>query len=333
MFDEILREIEQMQKSFTLSIDLPVDDKGYFDRQCPHRDCKSAFKIFDPHWEEKIANDRAYCPKCGVSESTDEFNTPAQQKYIEDVGEAYVAKQFNDAMARAANRTPPKTISGGLIDIKTSISFQADPVVTPAPSQAREVLRQEFVCGECECKYSAVGAAYFCPACGHNSAISDFDQTVQTTLKAVELMDQIKSTVAENADEDTAANIEEQMAEDQIENLVTALQRVTEALYEKIPGAATPPFNVFQRIDDASQLWLQATASSYSDVLSEKELSFLKVMIQRRHKLGHAQGIVDDRYINRSGDASYAAGQRLVVKRRDVIEMAEIVRKLVAGLS
>jgi hypothetical protein len=56
-------------------------------------------------------------------------------------------------------------------------------------------------------KVSQIGATYFCPACAHNSAIADFKQTIETTLKAVDLLDQIVETVTEHSDENAAANI------------------------------------------------------------------------------------------------------------------------------
>ena len=124
------------------------------------------------------------------------------------------------------------------------------------------------------------------------------------------------------------------MLEDQIENLVTALQRVTEALFERLPNASSFTWdqNRFQRIDAASSLWQEATGNGYEAFLTTSELADLKTMVQRRHKLGHRQGMLDQRYVDRSGDRSYQAGQRLVIKRHDVKHLAKIVVKLVNEL-
>jgi hypothetical protein len=49
---------------------------------------------------------------------------------------------------------------------------------------------------------------------------------------------------------------------------------------------------------------------------------------QQRHLLAHQQGIVDANYITRSGDTSYATGQRLIIQPNVVLEFADLIEKL-----
>lgn len=58
----------------------------------------------------------------------------------------------------------------------------------------------------------------------------------------------------------------------------------------------------------------------------------MRLLFQRRHVLSHRQGLVDQTYIDRSGDTTYAVGQRLVVRDADVLELADLLGKLAAGL-
>lgn len=67
--------------------------------------------------------------------------------------------------------------------------------------------------------------------------------------------------------------------------------------------------------------------------MSADELRTIEVMVQRRHKIGHAQAIVDQRYVEKSGDRAYEVGQRLVVTRAQVVRLAAAVEKLADGLS
>ena len=332
MFEELKRELRRMPKSVTISIDLPLDEKGYLDRLCSQQECGSNFKVLDADWDDKVSDKAAYCPKCGGARPADEFNNPEQQKYIEQVGEAYVAKQLNAMTARAVKNTRPTKISGGLIDLSMSVSYKADPIRTPVPMEASESLRQDFVCENCECRYSTLGAGYFCPACGNNSAVQDFEQTIATTLTAVDLSGHVKATITQHSDADKAEDIHQQMLEDQVENLVTVLQRVTEAMFDQVPNRPDPPFNVFQRIDQASSLWKTTVGVGYQEILDNRELIFLKTMVQRRHKIGHTQGIVDDQYVQHSGDRNYSEGQKLIVAEQDVRELARVVVKLIDGL-
>jgi hypothetical protein len=58
----------------------------------------------------------------------------------------------------------------------------------------------------------------------------------------------------------------------------------------------------------------------------------MKLLFQRRHVISHRQGIVDQTYIDRSGDSSYTVGQRLVVRDADVLDLVNHMRTLVTGL-
>jgi hypothetical protein len=144
----------------------------------------------------------------------------------------------------------------------------------------------------------------------------------------------MKKTLADSVDVDTAHNAIRQILEDQFARLVGAFERINESLFARLPNAAAHPKKgaVFQRVDDASSLWQQASGSGYESFLSTHELQRLKLLFQRRHVLSHRQGIVDQAYVDRSGDTSYAAGQRLVTRDADVIELVALLRKLVASL-
>jgi plasmid maintenance system antidote protein VapI len=62
-------------------------------------------------------------------------------------------------------------------------------------------------------------------------------------------------------------------------------------------------------------------------------MSDLTRRFQQRHLLAHTGGIVDQDYITRSGDSSYAVGQRIVVRENAVRELLTILRKLTDGMS
>jgi hypothetical protein len=133
---------------------------------------------------------------------------------------------------------------------------------------------------------------------------------------------------------DAAKNAIRQILEDQFPRIVGAFERLNEALFEKLPNFAAYPKKgaVFQRLDDASSLWQQATGKGYSQFLSNQEFSRLKVFFQRRHVLSHRQGIVDQQYVDRSGDTTYTLGQRLVTHDADVLELVKLIRQVTNGL-
>jgi hypothetical protein len=57
-------------------------------------------------------------------------------------------------------------------------------------------------------------------------------------------------------------------------------------------------------------------------------LKKLQVYFQQRHLLAHQQGIVDQDYIERSGDTTYQVGQRLIIRDAAVSEFADLVEML-----
>ena len=59
----------------------------------------------------------------------------------------------------------------------------------------------------------------------------------------------------------------------------------------------------------------------------------MNMLFQRRHLIEHNNGMVDQKYIDKSGDSSYVIGQRLVVKESDALTLLAIIKKLGTGLS
>ena len=327
-------KLDWFPSTMTFRISLPVDEKGYLDRKCPRQECGVFFKVLSDDWENHVSDDAAYCPKCGATDDPDEFHTPAQMAYVEQRAKEYVSNQLDQALARAAGRTRPRRISSGFFDITMDVSYRPRPMAISLPPFAHDVLRQDLQCEKCACRWSVIGTGYFCPACKHNSVLRDFDSTVATAVNVVDRLEDIKEAVAKSSDADAAADVGQQLVENQIENLFSAFQRLSEALFCELPNAKSFRFdpNLFQRLDDASALWHRATCRSYSTYLSETEFDEMRAMMQRRHKLTHKQGMVDQRYVDQSGDHFYAVGQRLVIKESQVRSLATIIKKLVGGL-
>lgn len=88
MFEEFIRELRGLEQPESVAIKMPLDDKGYFDRKCPHTECQSDFKVLFEDWRDKVPDDFAVCPKCGKKTEPSNFNTSWQRDYIEELGRA-----------------------------------------------------------------------------------------------------------------------------------------------------------------------------------------------------------------------------------------------------
>jgi uncharacterized Zn finger protein (UPF0148 family) len=329
MFDHTLRATRKLGHGVSRPISIPLDDDGYMDRRCPSEECRADFKVLFDDWKEKVSDDAVFCPLCrNQSEATD-WNTPEQSEYIQQAAMAFIQKQIGAALKRDAeafNRSQSRT---GFISV--SMSYKPGRTVVAIPCDVSEIMRQRYTCEQCGCRYSSIGSAFFCPACGRGSAESAFDESVQTVRNTAASIPIIRQAIP---DRDDAENAVRMVLEQSFDKLVSAYQCFTEAAFRRLPNADQfrIPKNLFQRIDQSSEFWLKATGKGYEDLISGNELSDLKRFFQQRHLLAHRDGIVDQEYIDKSADTSYSVGQRIVVRQEGVLRLADIVSRLAAGL-
>lgn len=328
MFEDVLHNLKGLKRGVQVQIEMPLDDDGYFDRLCSHEECQREFKVLFQDWKEKVSDEKVYCPFCGHKSTSNNWNTEEQSRYIRDFGLKYIKGQLDKAFsdgARNFNRRQPRN---GFITMKMEYKPGHPAVVVPC--KIADMFQQKFSCEICGCNYASIGASFFCPACGHNSAERDFDRSVEAVLKMLDSLNVIRVTLAEHQDKDTAEDTIRQMLETSIGKLTGAFQRLMEVLFNKIPRATTlkQHRNIFQNLSASSELWQQIGLKGYSELLEQKEWQELKRIFQKRHLIAHCEGIVDQDYIDKSGDSQYALGQRLIIKEETVRQLAEIISKL-----
>ena len=297
----------------TVELDLPPDEDGYYDRRCPSKDCGDKFKVFHEDWAGKDF-EFVWCPSCGHRSRHDEFYTPTQREHIRYRGMHLVETEIG------------KEIPGG--------PFNIEPLQYEIPRdeevEIEKTMQQRFQCEECACRYSSVGASFFCPACGHNSAASTFDDTVKTVCSTMDSLSDIRQKLTEVSGEDDAENLVRHICESALLKLVSSFQRFAEALFDSLLNRSlfNPRRNVFQNLTESSDLWRSAIGDGYDDMLTPSELSDIERFFQQRHLLAHQEGMVDQAYIDRSRDHLYAVGQRLVIRKEPVLNLADLVSKL-----
>src|SRR5690606_3118709 len=88
-------------------------------------------------------------------------------------------------------------------------------------------------------------------------------------------------------------------------------------------------FNAFQNLEIGAEYWFDLYNETYSNWIDNDEYFNLNLLFQKRHLLSHTEGIVDGKYIEKSGDSNYKVGQRIIVKENDVLQLIEIIQKIV----
>ncbi len=326
MFDDIIRGLQRIPEQQTISVSVPLDDDGYFDRECPAEECGSAFKVLFVDWRGKVPDECAFCAICGEDREPSDFNTSEQSRWFTEQAFAHLSSQLDDVFRRGT----PRKHKAGFIEMTLSYRPGSRPIVVPA--EALPTLQQRSECEVCGCRYASRGAAFFCPACSHNSARSTFAGAVATVRKSMNLAERLP---AEMEDLDAAADLARLFAEDGIVRLWSSFQRFAEATYGAHPASATAPArrNAFQNLEESDRLWSAAVGKTYADMLTADEHGDLVRLVQQRHVLGHQDGLVDADYVAKSGDSRYRVGQRLVVKPPAVLRLCDLVERLATALA
>ena len=323
MFKELTREMRRMKRGVRITVALEDDPDGYIDQMCPSLECKFRFKIYGDDRKKKEDDEAMFCPQCGHTDRAEEWFTPEQQRYLEKAAFAHVDRRITRAMkidARRFNRQQPRN---GFV--RMTMSIKGQPKSFALPPTATEPMQTKIECSKCSCHYAVIGAAFFCPACGHNDARQMFYLSLDSRLRA---LDQTPKLRADISDRDTAEDTVRMLVEHTLQHAVTAFQKYAETLYQGFAKTKEMRQNVFQHLADGSDLWHSATGKQYSDYISDAELATLTLAFQQRHLFSHNNGIVDQRYLERSGDTSYQLGQRIVLQEKRVREYIYLVRKL-----
>ena len=157
MFDEILRELEELENPRQISIPIELDDKGYYDRKCPSSECDGVFKVLFNDWRDKVQDERVFCPFCRQEAPSDKWHTPEQKEHIQSSGLAEMTRLFNDAMEAGVQRSQPTQIDAGLIKLTMSLSYTPGNIPPVMPAKATEELSQNFACEACGCRCASLG--------------------------------------------------------------------------------------------------------------------------------------------------------------------------------
>jgi predicted RNA-binding Zn-ribbon protein involved in translation (DUF1610 family) len=330
LFDDLTRELRNLNGELSVEISLPLDEKGYLERECPSENCLFRFRVLGSAWESLPGDATVTCPMCGCEASVDRWWTKEQVEYAEKRGGAEAERLVERALRRGTdgfNRSQPK---GGFVTMSMSVDGSPQPLVLPL--KAGEALQLDIECEACDARFAVVGAAFFCPLCGHNSAARTFDGALRKVQAKLDSTEAVRAAVSSELDPDAAELVVRSLIETGVQDCVVAFQRLCEVLYGEIPDVASPRRNAFQNIDEGSRLWEEAIGKGYEDWLDSQQLEEARLMFQRRHLLAHREGIVDQDYLDRTSDSDYVIGQRIVVAPEDVRRLAELVGALADGL-
>ena len=312
-----------------IPITIHSDEKGYFDRECPNENCLYTFKINMQDWKEKISDDEVHCPMCGHIGTADKWWTQEQLESMQEIAASYAMSMITKELDKAFGKLARSTRNNKFLKItykpSKKITFQNNPI-----GQSEE-WETDITCEKCGTRYSVIGSAYFCPCCGHNSAVSAFNESTDSIEKMLKSLPEMKQLLTESYGRDKAETMCRGLLESSLGDIVSSFQKFASCHYDKLTGEISR-VNDFQIVEKGNQLFEDATGKGYEEWLSDKELHNMNMFFQRRHLIEHNNGMVDQKYVDKSGDNSYVIGQRLVIKENDAYALLAIIKKLAKGL-
>lgn len=312
-----------------IPIELASDRKGYFDRQCPNTDCEYVFKIKMSDWKEKVSDEEVHCPLCGHIAPSDKWYTKHQVEEIKKIALSWTVNYLQEELGRTFSKTTNVFKGSRFLKFEYNpgrkLSFTNNPI-----GQLPE-WEKDIICKRCDTRYSVVGAAYFCPCCGHYAVEDIFDETLKSLVKMLESIEEMKYWFEQKYDSDAAETMSRSSIEGSLGDVISAFQKYAEATFTSRSKKQVRP-NDFQIVQKGSALYKDEFGSGYDKWLNSSEIEFMELMFQRRHILEHNSGLVDEMYLKKSKDSTYKIGQRVLVKPDEVKQLIDIMIRLSDGL-
>jgi uncharacterized Zn finger protein (UPF0148 family) len=326
MFEKLIREIEELQRLKKISIPIHADKDGYVDKECPDPACLFPFKVHEGDWDTLLRDDQVFCPMCRHEAKSASWYTSEQIKNGERQVIQHVRGRIDRAMEEDARNFNAKQSRNSFITMSVKVSGTS-PYHYILPISAKEEMLLKITCKACKVRYAVIGSAFFCPACGHNCAEETFDQALRKIETKLKNLPAIRKAI-ESESKDEAEVTCRSLIETSVIECVVAFQRFCEVTYSAVNPREKVKFNAFQNLDTGGTYWKDFYGEAYTDWISADEYQRLNVLFQQRHLLSHTEGIVDQKYIDKSGDIHYTVGQRIVISEKDVRSLTAILRKI-----
>ncbi|CAN5157095.1 hypothetical protein BH18ACT12_BH18ACT12_23890 [soil metagenome] len=332
-----LSNIETTDEGFQASLSLPVDEDGFFGRECPT--CEQPFKMNADQWEALPDEAEVTCPYCGEQpEDVNDFMTPDQRERVDAainaLAEQYVHGAFSD-MFRESFGSRPRRTGGGMFSIEMSVDTGSPHPIRVLPEYVEEKVRRTITCSNCSTISAVYGASAFCPVCGPRAALATVIEAIEAARTALSLEDVLPEDAREQA---RAAGVFGNVAADTIKRVVTLFEVFARNQFEERVEAHVDALRkagrgVFQRLDDAGDLFDEHSGLRLSALVDADTWTRLLVTFQQRHVLVHRHGQIDDQYLQRVPTARQRVGQALVVTRKEAEQALDDLERLVQALA
>jgi Zn ribbon nucleic-acid-binding protein len=307
-----MRHLERLGDQMIVSI--PSDEDGLTGRECPNPDCLGYFKI-KLGTGLKGEDLPCHCPYCGHTASPDQFWTQDQIEYAKSVALNQISRALQQDF-REMDRKLRRASRGSFIQLRMEYKGRPHPIHYYQEKQ----LETKVTCDVCTLEYAIYGVFAYCPDCRTHNSIQILNKNLELAEKQVSL--------ASGEDGDFSAYL----IADALENAVSAFDGFGRELCAVHAASASNPGRArnvsFQNLARADQCLQELFDISLSGGVDANEWGFVSRCFQKRHLFAHKMGVVDQAYIDASGDTQAVVGRKVSIAPDEVTAFIAHLKQL-----
>lgn len=307
-----------------ISVSMLTDEDGLVGRECPNPECLGYFKIrFGTGLTEPGLP--CHCPYCGHVAGHDQFWTQDQLGYAQSVLVREVGKAFKQWAENLDHNLKRQTRNSF---IKLSMSYKGS--YHPIRYYREKELETSIVCDNCTLEYAVYGVFAFCPDCGTHNSLQILRSNFALATKELDMS-------ASSDDKELA----QYLMADALENVVSAFdgfgRQIAEVYRDKTNNPDQAQHLSFQNIDRARDRVQNLFGLDFADRITQDEWESVRRCFQKRHVFAHRMGVVDQAYIDATGDIEAVVGRKVRVEPNEIEAFMRLLERvgdrLVSGLS
>jgi hypothetical protein len=302
-----------------ISIPIQPDAEKFTGRECPNLECEGYFKVeFGTGLKEKDVP--CHCPYCGYIAQHDKFWTKEQIEYAKSIA----LKTVSDALRKDLKKLEFDYKPRGSFGIGMSMKLKPSQPI-PIRNYREKKLETEIVCDNCTLRYAIYGVFAFCPDCGQHNSLQILNKNLELVNKMLDMASKAEKELADH------------LVRNAIEDCVSSFDGFGREICRVYANKASAPDKVeklsFQNIEGAKRTLSVLFSINFTAGLSEEEWRIAVSGFQKRHLLSHKMGVVDDEYIQKTGDTQVVVGRKICISDEEVRKLIEIIRKLSCYIS
>ena len=298
-----------------INVSIRRDEEGHIGRECPIAACEGYFKI-KPCTGLTGKDLPCHCPYCGHVASPKKFFTKDQIEFAKSVAFRELAGAFRNELKKMEFDIKPRGAFGIGISMKLK---PGQPI--PLKRYCERTLETHVCCSNCTLDYSVYGIFAFCPDCGTHNSLQILQKNISLVRKQLSL-----------ADAQDDAELKRHLIEDALENCVSSFDgfareacRITGSRSGDTRHCVNLPF---QNLPRAAKRLVSLFGVDITKSVSRAEWNAVHVGFMQRHVLAHRGGVIDQQYLDETGESRNLLGRRVAVTRVDVEHLAGTVLEI-----